>query len=114
MSEAGPWTLSLDTIFELLSRRRRRYALYVLRRNAGEGMELEELAARVRSLDDGVDGWIQEAVEEGIRDEDVPRLLEVHAIDFDERTGTIRYRGQPSLDEWIEHAEFKEGKRPEE
>lgn len=114
MSRAGPWTLSLDTIFELLSRRRRRYALYALYRNGESGMELGELVSRVRCLEAEDDGSDPDAIAAALRDRHLPRLTEAHMVDYDERTGTIRYRGQPSLNEWIEHAEFKEGKRPEE
>ncbi|WP_211263515.1 hypothetical protein [Halalkalicoccus paucihalophilus] len=50
MSTAGPWALSLDAIFELLCRRRRRYALYALYRNGNSGVRLDELASRIRRL----------------------------------------------------------------
>lgn len=117
MSTAGPWALSLDTIFELLCRRRRRYALYVLYRSDSDGMGLEELASRIDRLEagdeDGRSGGT-ETIETVLRERHLPRLVEAHVVDFDERSEAIRYHGQPSLEEWIEHAEFKEGKRPEE
>lgn len=114
MSEAGSWALSLDAIFELLCPRRRRYALYVLHRNGENGMGLVELASRVRRLEDEEHDGSHEEVVAALRDVHLPELVEAHVVDFDERSEAVRCHGQPSLEEWIEHAEFKEGKRPEE
>ncbi|MDL5361597.1 hypothetical protein [Halalkalicoccus sp. NIPERK01] len=113
MSTAGPWALSLDAIFELLCRRRRRYALYALYRNGENGMGLDGLTSRVRQLEAEDRDSARDGIREELRDRHVPKLVEAHVVDYDDRTDTIRYRGQPSLEEWIEHAEFKEGKRPE-
>lgn len=112
MSTAGPWTLSLDAIFELLCRRRRRYALYALYRNGENGMDLDGLASRIRQLESEDHDGTHDEIREELRDRHVPKLVEAHVVDFDGRTGVVRYRGQPSLEEWVEHAEFKEGKRP--
>lgn len=116
MSSTGPWALSLDTIFELLSRKRRRYALYVLYRDGEDGIALDELAGRVSELegqneDDTPKG--HDEIVATLRERQLPTLVAARVIDFDERSGMIRYRGQPSLEEWIEHAEFKEGKQPD-
>lgn len=77
-------------------------------------MVLDELASRVRQLaedepEDGEHGDIVTA----LRERHLPRLIEACVVDFDERSETVRYHGQPSLEEWIEHAEFKEGKQPD-
>ena len=114
-----PRELSLDAIFELLCRRRRRYALYVLYRNGENGIPLEELATRVSELETGGDEtsygdettYEHETLVLLLRERHLPKLAEAYVIDFDERSGTVRYHGQPSLEEWIEHAEFKEGKQ---
>lgn len=114
MSTAGPWALSLDAIFEPLCRRRRRYALYALYRNGDSGVELDELASRVRGLEGDEHESDPDEIEDALRDRHLPKLIETHVVEFDERTDTVRYRGQPSLEKWIEHAEFEEGKRPDE
>ena len=33
----------------------------------------------------------------------LPRLDAVGVIDYDPRSGTVRYRGQPTLEKWLEH-----------
>lgn len=114
VSTAGPWALSLDAIFELLSRRRRRYALYALHRDGETGIELDELARRVRRLEAADHEGTDEEVRSALEEHHLPKLVGMHVIEIDDRTEMIRYRGQPSLDKWIEHAESEEGKRPDE
>jgi DNA-binding transcriptional ArsR family regulator len=110
------WALSLDTIFELLCRRRRRYALYVLYHEGEHGISIEELATRVSELETGESEetpYEHQTLVLLLRERHLPKLAEAHVVDFDERSGTVRYHEQPSLEEWIEHAEFKEGKHPD-
>ncbi|MCL7416418.1 MAG: hypothetical protein M8354_01075 [Halalkalicoccus sp.] len=114
MSTAGPWALSLDAIFELLCRRRRRYALYALYRNGDSGVRLDELTSRIRRLEGEEYESDPDEIGAVLRDRHLPKLVETHVVEFDERTETVRYRGQPSLEKWIEHAEFEEGKHPDE
>ncbi|KYH27392.1 hypothetical protein HAPAU_00580 [Halalkalicoccus paucihalophilus] len=75
-------------------------------------------ARRVGLADPAVEGDEYESDPDEIgavlRDRHLPKLVETHVVEFDERTETVRYRGQPSLKKWIEHAEFEEGKRPDE
>lgn len=41
----------------------------------------------------------------------LPKLANAGVIEYDARSGTIRYWVHPSLQEWIEHAEYKECER---
>lgn len=38
----------------------------------------------------------------------LPKLSEAGVIDYDRRQGTIRFTPTPPLEEWVEHAEWKE------
>lgn len=89
---------NLDEILTALANRRRRYALYQLREE--EILELEALARRVAA-------WEADSPPDEVADEEVRRLrLEFHhehvgvfreaaCIEYDDRSGVIRYRDPP-------------------
>ncbi len=77
-------------------------------------MTLGELAERIREREAPDHEGTTEAIETALEERHLPKLIEAHVIDYDDRTDTVRYCGQPSLEKWIEHAEFEEGTRPEE
>jgi DNA-binding transcriptional ArsR family regulator len=109
--------LDLDTVFEVLSDRRRRYALYALHRSEGGSMTVDRLAVRVGRLED--DGRTITAerrpdrIAEDLREHHVPKLVDAGAVEYDERSDMARYHGRPTLEEWLEHAEYREGYHPE-
>lgn len=111
-------TPDLDTIFGLLSDRRRRYTLYALYRVGGNAMTIDRLATRVNELeanagiDDGRPEGIERTTEE-LRRHHLPKLDDAGIVEYDRRSDTVRYHAQPSLEEWLEHAEYKEGFHPE-
>ena len=105
----SPTRPSLDTVFELLAERRRRFVLYCLA-EAGEN--------RVLTLDDVVDQvteWEREwnadrgsdspdrreRVRIDLHHDHIPRLADAGLVDYDARTGTIRNWDAPSLDRWV-------------
>lgn len=114
---AAASTLDLDSVFEVLSDRRRRYALYALYRAEGGSMTVDRLALRVGRMED--DGRTittdrhAERIAEDLRERHVPKLVAAGAVEYDERSETARYHGRPALEEWLEHAEYREGCHPE-
>lgn len=38
----------------------------------------------------------------------LPKLEDMGYIEFDDRQGTVRYEENPALEEWLEHAQYKE------
>ncbi|APW98360.1 hypothetical protein CHINAEXTREME_11395 [Halobiforma lacisalsi AJ5] len=116
-------TPSLDRVFDLLSDRRRRYALYYLN-DRGDGVatvgELTDHIAALESREDSTGGEsastggpeTESERKEGIRTElrhvHLPKLAEIGVVEHDQRSDTVRYWSQPSLEEWLEHAEHKE------
>ncbi|WP_435175134.1 DUF7344 domain-containing protein [Halorussus sp. AFM4] len=112
MSQTRP---SLDTVFELLADRRRRYALYCLAA-VGEDrvLDLDDVAARVAEWEreweasgDGEDagdsdsGDRRERVRVDLHHNHLPRLADAGLVDYDARTGTVRNWEAPSLDRWV-------------
>lgn len=109
--------LDLDSVFEVLSDRRRRYALYALHRAEGGSMTVDQLAVRVGQLeDDGRTITVErrsDRIADELRERHVPKLVAAGAIEYDERSQTARYHVRPALEEWLEHAEYREGYHPE-
>lgn len=98
--------LSLDTVFDVLRDRRRRYVLYNLNRSQRGVASVEEIVEFVVRMEEGSEH--HEQVAEDLYHTHFPRLETAGIIDHDERTETIRYWSLPSLQEWLEHAEYTE------
>lgn len=100
-----------DVIFDALSAARRRYLLYYLQALDTNVVEFEAAVNAVCKCESsGTDG--DEAPRETVRIDlhhtHVPRLEEAGILDYDRRQGTIRFRGDPALEEWAGHARWKE------
>ncbi|WP_084383787.1 DUF7344 domain-containing protein [Halalkalicoccus paucihalophilus] len=106
----SPITLSLETIFELLSERRRRYTLYALYETENDGIYLDEPASHVAQLEAPDDQSSTEPVEPYLQEQCLPTLADANVINYDPRTNAVHYWQNPSLEEWVEHAAFKENK----
>lgn len=98
--------LALDTVFGLLSDQRRRYVLYSLNRSRRGVASVEELVEFVVRMEKRSEH--HEAVAEDLYRRHLPKLAEAGVIEHDERSGTVRYWCLPSLQEWLEHAEYTE------
>lgn len=125
-------TPSLDLIFDLLSNRRRRYALYYLHEQPDGVASTEEIADAVVARQSTPSNTEEEATnvstdvdtdsEESEPDPEqrrlrvrtelqhihLPKLEDAGVIEHDQRSETVRYWTQPSLEEWLEHAHHKE------
>lgn len=111
-----PQGLALETVFKTLSDRRRRYALYALHRAEGNSMTIPQLARRIEELDGGgsTTGRDRDRTDivDDLRSRHVPALVAIDVVECDDRSETVRYHTVPSLEEWLEHAEYKEDKHP--
>lgn len=106
-------TPSFDVLFDLLSKSRRRYALYALTRSEDGIADAETLADEVAMLEaklEGVtlDGSLREDVFESLREKHLPKIADADIVDYDERSGIVRYWRQPTLEEYLEHTQYKE------
>ena len=112
VTESAP---SLDLVFDLLSNRRRRYALYFLFDQHDGVATIDDVAEHVVTLEHQLghakDGSLSER-EDGVRIElqhvHLPKLEDAGILELDRRTETVRYWTQPTLEEWLEHAKHKE------
>ena len=85
--------LSKDTIFSMLSNRRRRYVLYYLNRNPGPA-SLRDLAERIAAWENDVevanlDYKQRKRVYTSLHQTHLPKLDEAGVVDYDRSAGTI-------------------------
>lgn len=101
---------SIDSLFDILASDRRRCVLYYLYRTDEQVATVDELVEFILEVK-GVEGSPEEAytnVAISLHHVELPRLVEEGVIEFDRRSKTVRYWSQPSLEEWLEHAWYKE------
>ncbi|MEM4781416.1 MAG: hypothetical protein QXG03_07655 [Halalkalicoccus sp.] len=98
-----------------MSERRKRYLLYALYRAEGNALSIDRLAIRMVELEgeEFAGAERSEHVVDEFRRQHVPELEAAGFIEYDDRSETVRYRRIPSFEEWLEHAEYKEGKHPD-
>jgi len=101
-------TTDVDDVFEVLSDwRRRAVCLYFTTRD-GNGIDVETLADAVArrgsaaAVDDG--GVSAAAVQSQLESEHLPTLHRIGLVDYDERSGAVKYWGSPTVEKWAEHA----------
>ncbi len=105
---------SLDVIFDILSNRRRRHVLYYLNDRPDGVATVEELTDVVLTQEcDGFDPSTdpveqRNRIQIDLQHVHLPKLADAGIVDHDRRTETVRYWTQPSLTEWLEHAQHKE------
>lgn len=111
-SGTGP-SLSLDTILELLANRRRRFALYTFADAPDGVVTLEALVEDVATLEASIartaltrDRYLEAASE--LHHWHLAMLSDLGLLEYDERSGAIRYRGHPRLEAWTRRVRDEE------
>ncbi|MFB6136562.1 MAG: hypothetical protein ABEJ04_07355 [Halobacteriaceae archaeon] len=97
-------SIGVDTMFELLSHRLRRYALYALTEGSADAADLDELVDFVVAHSSGSRAQDRERVAVTLYHEHLPKLEDVGVVEYDERSETARYRGPPLLTREVEFA----------
>lgn len=99
---------SLDTVFDLLANRRRRYVLYCLADGDEETvLKVEEIAAQIASWERewnataSEDAAARRTVRIDLHHNHLPRLDDAGLIEYDARTETIRSWVTPTLEQWV-------------
>ena len=99
-------SLSLDTIFEIIADRRRRFSLYAFIDAPDETLAFESLVEDVATLEAAVDEhpitrdrYLSAAAD--LYHWHLPVLAEVGVVDYDERSGVVRYLARPLLETWV-------------
>lgn len=102
-------TPSLDLIFDVLADRRRRFVLYYLQDQTDGVATIDETVEYVVSLEtDGGRADHRANVRISLQHAHLPKLEDAGVLEYDARSEAIRYWNQPSLEEWLEHARYKE------
>ncbi|SIR88828.1 DUF7344 domain-containing protein [Natronorubrum thiooxidans] len=91
--------VSLDRVFELLSKERRRYALYYLEQRGGP-VPIEEVAEQVtewetEGVPESIPEELFERVECSLRHTDLPKASEAEYVEYDPERGVVDVTGTP-------------------
>ncbi|ERH13924.1 MAG: hypothetical protein J07HB67_00177 [halophilic archaeon J07HB67] len=100
-------------LFEILSNRRRRYAVYALGNEETDTVELGELARRIAAWETGkpperVTSTERKRVYTALQQSHLPKLADAGLIDYDERASVIH--SQPELEEYEVYMELVRGR----
>lgn len=95
----------IDGVFEVLADWRRREVCRFFVETAAETATVDELALLVAGCRPASVPTVRphEGVVADLRAEHLPLMSSVGVVDYDERSGTVRYRGQPTVEKWLEH-----------
>ncbi len=113
VTEATP---SLDLVFDILSNRRRRYALYCLYDRPDGVATIADITDHIVTLETRESGLptgmssneYRRNVRVELQHVHLPKLETAGVVETDQRSETLRYWTQPSVEEWLEHARHKE------
>ena len=101
-------TEELDTAFDCLRSARRRYLLYHLADNDDPVVTFEEAVAAIREYEGADTGSDEVPPRQSVRTDllhsHLPRLADAGVLDYDLRTGEIRFEGTGPVEEWLERA----------
>jgi hypothetical protein len=99
----GPF---FDAVFGALADWRRREVVDYFRDTGATTATVDELAFLIAAYEpDGTGGASrphEELVGE-LAEDHLPRLARANVVEYDSRSGTVRYRGQPTVEKWLEH-----------
>jgi len=99
----GPF---VDAVFDALADWRRREVVEYFLDTDGSTATIEELALFLAAYEpDGSGGGSRpyDELVHALTQTHLPRLESTGVLDFDRRSGTVRYEGQATVEKWIEH-----------
>lgn len=100
--------LGIDDVFGALASVRRREVVYELTQRPEGIATVEELVdplvSREADLLDERPANHRERVTAALYHNHLPHLDELGIVEFDRRSGAVRFRGDGAIEEWIEHA----------
>jgi hypothetical protein len=99
-SERAPVTPTMDVVFDVLADDDRRRVCLYLTREDPEAITVEEIVAAV--AEDCPDAE-QERLAIDLHHRHLPKLSAAGIIDYDPRSNTARYWGQPTVEKWARH-----------
>lgn len=90
---------TLNRAFDLLGNQRRRYVLETLHTEPETVFSVDDIADHVLAHDS--DAGDRDCVLIDLQHKILPRLADEGIVDFDARTGTVRYRGGELVDDLL-------------
>lgn len=97
--EAAVVTPSLDTVFDVLSDQERRHVCAYLLDVKPDVLTVGDMVADL--ADDETE---RRRLATALHHEHLPKLEATGVIEYDPRSRTVRCRGQPTVEKWVEHA----------
>lgn len=102
-------SLSIDDTLEILTDRRRRHVLEYCVSAAGETVEVDDLVEHLAERHECPSGvGDRAAVRTSLHHVHLPMLAAKGVVDFDPRSGQLRYRPDDRLEEWLERVRAAE------
>lgn len=105
-------TNNLDTAFDILRSSRRRYLLYYLYGSEDQEVSLEAAIEGVREFEAASPETdmteTRQSVRTNLTHEDLPKLGSIGALEYDTRSGTILFTGDPLLRDLLEVGSYLE------
>lgn len=100
---------TIDTVFELLSNRRRRFALYTLFDSADSVVDMDDLVESVttfeaRNRTGSPEPEHGKHVANDLETWHLEVLAESGVVEYDDRSGIVRFHGDPDLERWLDRA----------
>jgi hypothetical protein len=93
-------TPSQDTVFRLLANEQRREVCHYLATASADVHELSEIVEAVAPAID----CDPERLAIGLHHQHLPKFDRAGLLDYDPRSRTVRYRGQPCIEKWATEA----------
>lgn len=99
-AQRAPVTPSLETVLRLLADGERQAVCLAMVDDDREVLTVEDIVDLVRSY--GVDAD-RDRLRVDLHHRHLPKLAAAGIVDYDARSNTVRYWGQPTVEKWAEH-----------
>lgn len=97
-AERAPMTPRIETVFEVLADDERRDVCLYLMRLDTNAVCVEDLVEILADRDTD-----RERLALDLHHRHLPKLADAGIIEYDSRSNTVRYWGQPTVEKWAEH-----------
>jgi hypothetical protein len=108
-SERTLSTADVDDVFEVLADWRRRAVCHYFATSDRTATDVETLATEVSNRGaastSGAATTASSTIQTQLEEEHLPVLHRIGLIDYDERSGAVKYWGSPTVEKWADHAQ---------
>ena len=107
-------SIGFDRLFELLSDKRRRYALYCFADQQESKVTVSALVDELVALERRASSseCSRREVEISLQHTHLPKLSEMGVVEYERERSEVMYRGGPRLETWVERAKAAELDKP--